>query len=303
MDIDAGDFEELFGGPLSQQALDVVRKSDFTYRSLSSKEKEAAVTKYLSFLGSEKKQSGPDYQGVWEEGWKENLDEFLSTASENALIPKFVKNNQPVRFRGEMVMPSDSGFETNFVPVLRDYYFRSYFAETESIVEFGCGTGTNLVHLSRILPGVKLIGSDWAASSIQLVNHVSGSHGLQLEGVLLDMFAPEGAGGEKCSEADGAFTMGAMEQLGQDYRPFLDYLLNSNVRRVIHFETAYELYRLGNMWDLFARAYLEKRNWLRGYFATLAELETTGHIRILHQGKTFGSFFHDGYTVTVWEKA
>lgn len=302
MDITVGDFEELFGGSLSPPAREVVRSSDFTYRGLSRDEKELVVAKYLSFLGSEKKQSGPDYQSVWEEGWKENLDEFLVTASEDALIPRFVKENQPVRFQGDIVMPADSRFESNFVCVLRDYFFRAYFADTESIVEFGCGTGTNLVHLSRILPGARLIGSDWATSSIELVDHVSRSRDLQLEGVFLDMFAPEGAGAEKCSQADGAFTMGAMEQLGQDYQPFLDYLLNSKVRRVIHFETVYELYELGNMWDLFARAYLEKRNWLRGYFEALTDLETRGTIKILYQGKTFGSFFHDGYTVTVWEK-
>lgn len=47
--------------------------------------------------------------------------------------------------------------------------------------------------------------------------------------------------------------------------------------------------------------YIVKRNWLRGYFSALRDLEKVGKIKIIQKRKTFGSFFHDGYTVTVWE--
>lgn len=302
MEITNADFEMLFGGSLSRQAREVVRYSDFSYRTLSREERDAAIQRYVAFLITEKRKSGPAYHEVWEAGWKENLEEFLATGSETALIPKFVKRDQAVRFRGDLVWPGDSEFETNFVKVLRDYFFRTYFEGFASIVEFGCGTGTNLVHLSKIYPRARLLGSDWAPSSIQLVDQIRSKLGIPVEGVLLDLFSPKDEENGTWVEADGAYTMGAMEQLGDNFWPFLNYLLDSKITRVVHFETAYELYSADTLWGFLARAYIEKRNWLRGYFAALWELQGEGKIRILHQGETFGSFFHDGYTVTVWEK-
>lgn len=303
MEILVENFEELFGGTLSEQARRLVGDSDFNYRFLSAEERDDAISRYVAFLVGEKKQSGKGYHQVWEKGWEENLAEFRVSGSETALIPKFVRSNQPVRFREDLVLPRDSAFETNFVSVMRDYFFRSYLMDCESIVEFGCGTGTNLLQLARIFPDVKLIGSDWAASSVELIKEISGTYGLRLEGTLFDMFSPHTASDEKCSEADAAITVGAMEQLGEDYEPFLNYVLDSNIRRVIHFETTYELYWPERLLDFLAIEYIKKRNWLRGFFSAISSLESEGKIKILYQGKTFGSFFHDGYTVTVWEKA
>ena len=43
-----------------------------------------------------------------------------------------------------------------------------------------------------------------------------------------------------------------------------------------------------------------ERDWSRGYFAKLEGLQKSGEIEILEQGRTFGSFYHEGYTMTVW---
>ncbi len=78
--------------------------------------------------------------------------------------------------------------------------------------------------------------------------------------------------------------------------------MSSPFKTIIHFETNYELYDKNSLFDNLVIHYIEKRNWLKGYFAALKVLEKNGKIRILDERKTFGSFFHDGYTVTVWEK-
>jgi SAM-dependent methyltransferase len=256
----------------------------------------------VAVLLGPKKPSGPDYQGIWEAGWKENLDEFYVSGDENALVPKFVKNNQPVRFRGELIMPLGETFESDFVSVLREAFFRRYFHGYSSIAEFGCGTGQNLVHLQRIFPDASLLGADWAMSSVDLLDNINQRFGFSIEGINFDLFHPEEHASGPLTKTKAAFTVGTMEQLGANFEPFLQFLLDSDINRVIHFETAYELYDPDNLWDFFAMAYIEKRNWLRGYFSALRELEMAGTIRILYQAKTFGSFHHDGYTVTVWQK-
>ena len=139
-------------------------------------------------------------------GCTENLDEFPTSGSENALIPRLVCNNQPFRFRGDLVAPNDSASGDSCF-CLEGTLFRCWFTETKSIVEFGCGTGANLLHLSRIPPNVRLIGPDWAASSIELVDCVRRSHGLPVESVLFDIFSPESAVAENCSDADATFTL------------------------------------------------------------------------------------------------
>ena len=65
-------------------------------------------------------------------------------------------------------------------------------------------------------------------------------------------------------------------------------------------ETAYELYDPRVLVDFLSMKYLEKRDWSRGYFSELRRLEAEGRVEIIEQERTFGSFFHEGYTVTVW---
>lgn len=101
----------------------------------------------------------------------------------------------------------------------------------------------------------------------------------------------------------GLLTIGAMEQLGTDYRKFLSFMLKVDFKIFIHFETTYEDYDSSSFFDYLPLKYIEKRNWLRGYFNELLELQRMSQIQILEHRKTFGSFFHDGYTVTVWRKS
>jgi SAM-dependent methyltransferase len=294
--------EALLGFPLPDEARAVSATLDLSYRELSPAERDAAIKRSVEVLLAPKKPSGPDYREIWEAGWKQNLDEFSVSGDENSLVPKFVKNNQPIRLRGELIMPLGERFESDFVVVLREAFFRRYFQGYSSIAEFGCGTGTNLIHLQRIFPEASLVGADWASSSIDLLDKVNQRFGFSIEGVEFDLFHPEEQALGQLTKAQAAFTIGTMEQLGENFEPFLQFLLDSDINRVIHFETAYELYDPDNLWDFFAMSYIEKRNWLRGYFSALRELEMAGTIRILYQARTFGSFHHDGYTVTVWEK-
>jgi len=302
MDVSRKNFEHLLGGELSTAAEEILLRSDFRYRTLTDRETDDALIRYVSFLMAPKKRSGPDYQQIWESGWNENLIEFVASGDPSALVPKFVKSKQIIRYDGGMVIPYSEGFETDFVSVIRDFFFRSYFSDAPAVVEFGCGTSSNLVHLSTMFPDMRIFGTDWASSSLDLIREINFRLNLRIEGRYFDLFRPDRDFVEEIPDGAGVFTMGALEQLGDKYSPFLSFLLESNVGTVVHFETAYELYHPENLWDFLAVQYIEKRNWLRGYFKELENLEAEGRIKIVHQGKTFGSFFHDGYTVTVWEK-
>jgi hypothetical protein len=301
MKISVEDFEEILGVELSTDARKFVISKNFEYEFANVEEHNLGLKKFVNFLTDYKKESGPEYQDIWVKGWQENLDSFMSSGELNDLIPKFVRKNELIRFNGSWICPVDTEFETNFVIVLRDAVFRENFSDSSSIWEFGSGTGLNLVHLSRVLPNKKLFGCDWAKPSVQILEEINKKLNLDIQGFHFDLFQPDNQLSEKILENSGLFTIGTMEQLGQNYRPILEFILASKFKRIVHIETNYELYDESNFLDFLPMKCIVKRNWLRGYFSTLRDLEKVGRIKVIQERKTFGSFFHDGYTVTVWE--
>lgn len=301
MKITIEDFEEILKVKLSEEAIKFVHDNNFEYEFANPEEHNAGLVKFINFLLEYKKESGPEYREIWEKGWQQNLDSFIASGQLSDLIPRFVRKREMIRFKGRWICPVDAEFETNFVMVLRDAIFRDNFKESTSIWEFGSGTGLNLVHLSKVLPNKELFGCDWAKPSIQILEQLNRNLNLDIHGFQFDLFNPGNQLLEKIKENSGLFTVGTMEQLGQNYQPILDFILDSNFNRIVHIETNYELYDENNILDYLAMKYIVKRNWLRGYFSTLRDLEKVGRIRIIQERKTFGSFFHDGYTITVWE--
>lgn len=301
MKITVEDFEEILEVKLSVEAIKFVNENNFEYEFADPEEHNAGLIKYLNYLLEYKKESGPEYREIWEKGWQQNLDSFIASGELSDLIPKSVRKREMIRFKGRWISPIDPEFETNFVMVLRDAVFRKHFSESTSIWEFGSGTGLNLVHLSKVLPNKELFGCDWAKPSIQIIEQLNRKLNLDIHGFQFDLFNPGNQLLEKIKENSGLFTVGTMEQLGQNYQPILDFILDSNFTRVVHIETNYELYDEKFFFDYLAMRYIVKRNWLRGYFSALRDLEKLGRIRIIQERKSFGSFFHDGYTITVWE--
>ena len=302
MKIDILEFEEIIGLPLSLVSKNFVETNNFSYELASKNDNENALIKIMTYLLSEVKKSGPEYQINWEKGWGENLDLYLRTGNLSDLIPKFVRKNDLIRFKGACIKPEDSNFETNFVTVLRDTVFRNYFSDAPEIWEFGAGTGLNMVHLSQIFPDKKLVACDWAASSVAIIKQINENLGLEIESHQFDIFKPTANIVDLVPKNSALFTIGTMEQIGERYLPFLSLIMNSNFKIVVHIETNFEIYDENRLLDFLAIKYIEKRNWLRGYFEQLHMIEKTGKIAILSERKTFGTFYHDGYTITVWEK-
>ena len=217
------------------------------------------------------------------------------------LVPKFVKEGEVVRLEGNYVRPAAADFETNFVSVLRLWLFKTYLEDASHIYEFGCGTGHNLAALAELFPDKAIRGADWTDSSRQILSLLREHHGYDISGDVFDMLAPDDT--YQLESNSAVFTIGTMEQLGQEFEPFLQYLLSESPRVCINVETVYELYDQENLFDYVAGSYLCKRGYLRGYLPRLRELEHLGKIRILQARRTFGSLYHDGYSFVVWEPA
>ncbi len=304
MQLTLRDFAELLGttpAAIPRCCKEVIRKSDFHYLVLSGAARERVLLRVVKTLLSDNlKVSGPQRKDDWDKGWSENFEGFVSKGHDlRELIPKFVRKREVIRFRGEYILPDDPDFETNFVRLLRCFIFTKYFRDSSKVFEFGCGTGLNLVALAGLFPEKKLVGLDWSDASCRIINELAAQLNINLSGVLFDMFSPN-----EDIDLDGnsaVFTIGAMEQLGENFKLFTDFLLRKSPSLVINVEVNYEMLDQNSLFDYMAAAYMEKRNYLRGFYTYLKELEQQGLVDLVDVRKTFGPLYHDGYTYIVWK--
>lgn len=170
---------------------------------------------------------------------------------------------------------------------LRSEVFRKYLDGITEVSEFGCGTGHNLVPL--IGTGRRLRGFDWALSAVRKCAD------LEIESGWFDMLKPIDV------EISGAvLTVHAMEQLGEDWKQFLAYLLDQSPQICIHIEPIAELYD-DSPRDQARLAYHRKRGYLTGYLTELRMLRNEGLIDLIEVRKSpFGGKDHDAYSVIVW---
>jgi hypothetical protein len=293
----------LSNSKLHQNTKNIILQNDFRFHIASLAEQESCFIRIIDMLTRDKIPSGPTYHKIWENGWKENFEKYQLTNNLKDLIPKFVRNNDYIRLNGNYIKPISGDFETSFVSVLRDYYARKYFSNVDHIYEFGCGTGLNLVQIAEIFPEKTMLGLDWSESAVNILNLIQKNTCLKIKGKKFNMFDPDKSMIEHIARQPSALlTIGAMEQLGTNFQSILDFTLESNFDIIVHFETIYEDYNPNTLFDYLPIKYIEKRNWLRGYYTKLYRLAQESKIIILEHTKTFGSFFHDGYTVTVWKK-
>jgi SAM-dependent methyltransferase len=303
-DITLNDFADIFGvsvDDIPELCREVVKNSNFKYSLVTGKEREDVFLRILKTLLSDTlKVSGPHRKSDWEKGWSENLENFRSSNSDlNQLIPKFVKKKEVIRFRGNYIMPDDPNFETNFVTFLRYFLFGKYFSRASSVYEFGCGTGLNLVAVSELFPEKKLYGLDWSQASCDIVDELAKTLNLNLKSKLFDMFSPDE--NIKLDSTCAVFTIGAMEQLGTNFKTFVDFIISRRPAICINIETHYELHDKNTLFDYLSTLFLEKRNYLRGYLDYLKQLEKDRKIDILETRKTIGGLYHEAYAYTVWK--
>lgn len=283
---------------LAKQA---IKKANFKYKIVEGKEYDQAIFKIIKTLGSKTlKISGPHRLKDWEKGWKEHLQEFNQTKHDlNHLIAKFAMKGAYIRLQGDLIKPESDSFETDFVTVMRYYLFSKYYEKANTLYEFGAGTGLNLVAASEIFPKMKLVGLDWAKSSVDIINAIKKNLNINISGKRFDLFNPDKS--YQLNKDSAILTIGTLEQLGENFKTFIYYLLKKRPKVCIHMETLYELYDQDNLLDYLAIKYLEQRNYLKGFLPFLKSLEAEKKIKILEIRRTFGSFYHEGYTYTVWK--
>ena len=304
-DLTLEDFARLFGTTIDDIPDDcrgLIAETDFRYRKLSGDDREKVLLDVLKKIDSgQLTVAGPEKKVIWEKGWSENLQNFLQKKYDiNELVPRYYRPGQILRIYRNYVTTHDANFEFNFFKVFRLWLFRKYLKDAESVYEFGCGPGHNLVALAELYPEKKIHGLDWAVASRDLVNKLAEVYGYNITGHLFDMFSPD----ENLEIPDKSviMTIGTLEQLGRDYESFLQFLLKKAPMLCLNVEPFCELYDKDHLLDYIAIKYQERRKYLAGYLDRLRQLEGEGEIEILKtQRMLFGSLNYDGWSFVVWK--
>ena len=298
------DLAGLFGTTadrLPDPCLEKIARGDWQYQPVDDEERDAIVLDLLGRIESRKLSTvGNEDKTRWLKGWGENLQAFREqNGSLEALVPKYIRADQPVRLFGSFVRPAHPQFELRWYEIFRQWFFQTHLRNFAHIFEFGCGSGFNVAELAQLYPKAAITGLDWAQPSVDIVNELRARKGLNVFGRLFDFFHPDHTLDIPPNSA--VFTIGALEQTGTQWGAFIEFLLAKKPERVFHIEPILEWYDEASLVDYTAVKAHEVRNFWRGFPGKLLELERQGLATIHHTKRAyFGSLVLEGYSQIIW---
>jgi hypothetical protein len=304
--ISVDDFAALLGIKTSELSPDcraLVETFDSRYRILNEKERDCIVLEILKKIeSSDLTRAGNESRARWQKDWDDNLNEFIHSGyAISALAPIFLRRDRPLRFKGEYIKPIDPHFELAIYTIFRRWLFQEYLRDPSitAIYEFGCGTGYNLAEIASLFPEKELFGLDWVSGPKEIIKLLRKQHGYNITGHIFNMLEPDRSFRFKSGSA--ILAIGALEQIGLNFEPFLQFILEQKPSLFVHVDSILEWYDENSLMDYLAAKFCRKRNYLEGYWPRLKELEKEGKIEILKQWRNpFGSFFLDSSSVIVW---
>ena len=298
------EFADLFGieaSTMPQVCVDMISKGTWGYAPYPTPERDQIILDFLRRIRDRQFSFVTDGDKKrWIEGWGENLKGFQQSSGDlEALLPKYIRPNMPVRLFGDFVKTEDPFFEKHWYEVFREWLFLTFFKGFDHIFEFGCGSGFNVARLAELYPQATVHGLDWAEPSVEIVESLRKVKGLKTHGHLFDFFNPDYS--IDIPKNSVVVTVGALEQTGDNNAKFLEFLMKKRPALVVHVEPTYDWYDPNSLVDHLAITAHDLRNFWRGYHPRLMKLKDEGKVEILKTKRAFfGSLVLEGYSQTIW---
>ena len=136
--------------------------------------------------------AGKQKINLWKRGWGDIRDRFVKSGYDvDALFPHYdLRPGDVLRLDRDFIIPKNPMFEMKWLEIFRIWFFKKYLSNVDSIYEFGCGTGRNLVALAQLFPAKNLYGFEWVKPSVDIINLLAKKHHYHMEGGLFDFFSP-----------------------------------------------------------------------------------------------------------------
>lgn len=277
-------------------------KENLYFKYLNSKEIEFVAIHIIKKIATDSQIiASKERKKIWFNGWNQSLKSYSKNKNLKNLIPKFytARKNNIFRLGGRFIKVKNPMFEVKMVKIFTNWYFKKYFYNVDNIYEFGAGTGHNLLELSKIYPEKKLHGSDFVQSSVNLLKLVAKINDISLNCFKFDMTNPNKK--KKILKNSAVYTSGALEQLSGNIYKFINYILSSNPKIVLHAEPVADFYDKNQLPDCLANLFQTKRGYTDNLLTHLRNLEKKKKIKIIKLCKSpFGSLMIEGYNLVVW---
>lgn len=295
-------FEKMFGEKLSPYIIKKIKKYNFKYTEISSEERDCLLRKIISTLLADFIVfAGQHRHKQWEKGWAENLNEMAKKDHIKAVSPHYFGKYDILRINQKFIRPQSNNFERNSLAIILDWLADKYMRNAEAIYEFGCGTGHHLLNVRQVNTRADLWGLDWVKSSQKIIKKLSETlPDKKLFARQFDFFHPDK--NFKLDKDSIIYTVAALEQTGNRFEKFINYLLKNKPKLCIHIEPVAELLDENNLLDYLSIEYFKKRKYLTGFLDKLRQLEKKGKIKIIKAQRSYiGSLYIDGYSVIIWK--
>jgi SAM-dependent methyltransferase len=168
---------------------------------------------------------------AWADRWRRgpwDLDEYILSDFDEAVAARY---HQLIdgRLTTGAWREARSRFIAHVVRTIMDY-------KPDSVTEFGCGIGRNLLAIKRALPGAQCAGLELTQSSVQLANEASRYYGLPIEVQQADVTKPLDV-----KPVDVCYSVHALEQI-PDAAGAFEQMRALSRKAVVMWEPVPELY-------------------------------------------------------------
>jgi len=293
------DFKSL--GECSDYAIELINSYNLEYKIPSQDERDNIILKCIKYLLEESPVvAGAHRKNIWENGWKENMDDYIKSNDLRSLVPKYLGKFDIQRLNGEFIVPQSDNFEIGLVSIFQYIIFEKYFNKSKDVYEFGAGTGHNLLRVREINKDARLHSMEWAKSGVEIIKNVSKDlNDNHLYGTVFDNFNPDFD--VKLHPNSSIYTFAALEQLGDNTDDLINYWITNKASIIVNIEPMSEPLDDGELLQYLSIKYFEKRGYLKNYINKLKALEKEGKVIIHDVTRTgVGSLFIEGYSIVAW---
>ena len=112
----------------------------------------------------------------------------------------------------------------------------------------------------------QLNGTDWTVSSQNIINEVNNILNLEIGTHNLNFFSPDY--NIDLPENTGIYTVAALEQVGENFKEFISFLMDKKPSICVNMEPIDELLDGNNLIDNLSIRYFRKRNYLNKFYHT-----------------------------------
>ena len=296
------DIQKILGSfeKTDQRLSDRIQLANLEYDELTYDEYIQYLFDYIKTLDRDLVEAGKNRISSWEDGWGENLQNYINSGDINDLVPKYHTKNNIARFNKKIIRTFTPNFDYHLNSFFIDFVLFQHIPHFNKIFEFGCGPAYHLFRLNQYFPNKEYVGLDWTKTSQEIIEKYSSfSCSKNIKGFNFDFFNPN----YNIDISGGlVYTVAALEQIGESHAEILKYLVSKKPGLCIHFEPIIEVLNPDVLLDYLTIKYFEKRKYLKGFLPALEKLHDDGKIRIIDTKRLYsGSKYIEGHTLIIWK--